>query len=113
MSLSEIKFEHTNSAILRELVSLQVDVAREPVRVLGHDLHAIRAAGLVDPHRTYRADPWLCRKTMISRAIFCSAQTAVIRWARDRTQFIEPVQNPFCGEALQCGTSFRYTAKML
>ena len=57
MSLSEIKFEHANSAIRRELVSLQVDVAREPVRVLGHDLHAIRAVGLVDPHRTYRADP--------------------------------------------------------
>ena len=34
--------------------------------------------------RTARAvpTPWLCRKTMISRTIFCSAQAPVMRLAR-------------------------------
>ena len=58
------------------------DVARQPIGVLGHDLHGVGAVGLVDPHRPRRADPWLCRKTMISRTIFCSAQASVIRLAR-------------------------------
>ena len=33
------------------------DVAREPVRVLGHDLDGVGAVGLEDAHRARRADP--------------------------------------------------------
>src|SRR5262249_56202597 len=32
------------------------NIAREPVRVLGHDLDGVRAIGLEDPHRSRGAD---------------------------------------------------------
>jgi hypothetical protein len=38
------------------------DVARQPVGVLTHDLEGIGAIGLVDPHRSCRADPMAVQK---------------------------------------------------
>ena len=61
------------------------DVARQPVRVLSHDLDGVGAVGL-EKMRTARAvpTPWLCRNTMISRTAFCSAQAARMPAARTR-----------------------------
>ena len=38
------------------------DVLCEPIRVLAHDLHGIRAIGLEDPHRARRAHPMLVQE---------------------------------------------------
>src|SRR5215472_11989835 len=57
-------------------------------RLLHAELHGDGVGGLepnaVDVARKAGAvpTPWLCRKTMISRTTFCSAQAAVMRLAR-------------------------------
>ena len=58
------------------------NIARQSIGVLGHHLHRIGAVGLVDSDRTSRADAVRCRKTMMSRTTFCSAQAPVMRLAR-------------------------------
>src|SRR5450830_205400 len=58
------------------------NVARQAIRVFRHDLHGIRTVGLVNADCPCRAAPWLCRKTIISRTIVCSAQASVMRLAR-------------------------------
>jgi len=47
------------------------DVARQAIRIFGHDLDGVWAVGLVDVHCPCRAvpTPWLCKKTMISRTM--------------------------------------------
>ena len=58
------------------------DVARQPVRVLRHDLHGVGTIRLVDTQRRAVPTPYSCTNTMISRTTFCSAQASVMRLAR-------------------------------
>ena len=58
------------------------DVGGQPVGVLADDGDGILAVGLEDPHGPAVPTPCECRKTIISRTLFCSRHASAIRAAR-------------------------------
>src|SRR5262249_24413253 len=64
------------------LESDAANVTGQPIRIFSHDLHGVSTICLEIRTAPAVPTPWLCRKIMISRTAFCSAQAARMLAAR-------------------------------